>query len=549
MAGSDMSGREGFLRLQRRPDGVRASGVRSCVLGHRFEDEHGRAQGEFVAWEWDDAEGLRLESDRYGMRPAYWGRHGDTFVLAPTVEGVLAGGIPADPDPVAIGVLLRTGYLLGDDTVFRHVRRVPPSAEVRLRAGLPELAGGPFTVGRGTRTRQAILDGYVERMRASIRRRLPAGPYLHGLSGGRDSRHLLFALVEAGAPPEAIVTARHYPPRPDEDARVAALIAGRLGIPHRVLDQPPERLRQELRKNPLTGFSSPDWHAWGVALGEYMGAHTPVMFDGLGGDTLSMGRYLDARQVERLAAGDLAGVAELLLGDREATLGTLLAPGLARDAGRDVCRDRLVEELARHVDAANPARSFRFWNFNRRKIAPAVFGLFRGTSVRMPYLDHDLFDLLASIPPEELGRDGGHLHTEAILRGYPEHADLPFEDKGAPRRDDAALVRRYGREVARYLLARGAGDGTLLRSSAVLPRALRGLVDRGYRRELVRTAPVTVFLTQLSSVMRRHRGASHDATHEPTPSEATPPQATPPDATPPGTTPPERTSPDMTSTR
>ncbi len=499
---ADASAREALLRLEQRPDGLRAMGTLSCALGHRFEDERGRTQGAFVSWHWDDATGLTVETDRYGMRPAYWGRRGGTFVLAPTVQGVLRAGIPSDPDPVATGTLLRAGYLVGDDTVFLHVRRVPPGARVVMRDGLPEIAGEPFTVARATRTRPEILDEYVERMRVSIRRRLPEKRYLHGLSGGRDSRHLLLALVEAGASPEAIVTARHYPPRPDEDARVAALIAERLEIPHRIIDQPPDRFAAEIRKNELTGFSSHDWHAWGVALGEYMGAHTPVMYDGLGGDTLSMGRYLDDRQVQLYAAGDLDGVAELLLGSHEATLGTLLAPGLLREASRGACRERLVGELARHADAANPVRSFRFWNFNRRKIAPAVFGLFGRTGVRLPYLDHDLFDLLASVPPEELARDGGHLHTEAILRGYPEHADLPFEDKDAPRRDDDDHVRRLAVRVARYLLANSAGDGTLLRRSAVLPRALRGLVDRGYRRELARTAPVTIFLTQVSLLGR-----------------------------------------------
>jgi asparagine synthetase B (glutamine-hydrolysing) len=495
-----------FLRLRSGPEGPLATGARSCVLGHPFEDERGRTQGVFARWEWDEGGGLRVDSDRYGVYPAYWGRHGEVFAIGSTVEAVLRAGIPPEPDPVALAVLLRTGYLVGDDTVFRHVRRVPPEATVRTRDGLPELAGGPFTVSRTSRSRSEVLDEYVARVRVAVQRRLPSEPFLHMLSGGRDSRHLLFALVEAGARPEAVVTAEHYPPRSNEDARVAALVAAHLGLPHRILAQPRDRLRQELRKNVRTNFSCHEWHAWGVVLGEYVGRHTPVSFDGLGGDTLSMGRYLDARQVELYGRGDLEGMAESLLRDQEATLKALLEPELLAAASRDAARARLVEELSLHSGAANPVRSFRFWSFSRRKIAPAALGLFAGTRVRAPYLDHDVFDLLASVAPEELSDADGHLHTEAILRGYPEHAHLEFEDKRAPSRDDAAHVRRYALQVAAYLLRTGAGGAGTLRTSAVAPRALRALADWSYHRELVRTAPVTVFLTQVGRLLRRARG-------------------------------------------
>src|SRR5690606_38045443 len=137
------------------------------------------------------------------------------------------------------------------------------------------------------------LEAYIETFREAIARRLPDAPYVHPLSGGRDSRHILFALVEAGVPPSEVVTLAHVPPKADEDARVAALVAERLGLPHRLLSRSVRPIEDELRKNRLTHFAAPFTHTWATPLVDHLAAYDGVLFDGFGGDVLSMGRYLE----------------------------------------------------------------------------------------------------------------------------------------------------------------------------------------------------------------------------------------------------------------
>ncbi len=81
------------------------------------------------------------------------------------------------------------------------------------------------------------------------------------LTGGRDSRHLLLAMLESGQPPPCAISVRHFYPTRADDVRVASLVAAAAGVRHEVLDQYQSRLASELRVARLCSFGT-DWHAW-----------------------------------------------------------------------------------------------------------------------------------------------------------------------------------------------------------------------------------------------------------------------------------------------
>lgn len=500
--------RDAALVLRRRGGGWVGTGDAACRLGG---PPAAGPEALFSSWSWD---GHRLEiaNDRYGLVPMYWSGSPDRLTIATTPCAALAAGVSAELDLDALAVLERFGQFVGDDTAFRKLKRLPPGARLTLDGPEPRIEGGPFIVPEQPLGRDGALDAYVEEFRAAIGRRIPLEPYVHPLSGGRDSRHILFALVEAGSPPSELLTVRHVPPKPDEDLRVARLIAERLGLPHRVIARSGRPVEDEARKNRLSHFEAPFTHGWSMPLIDHLADYRGALFDGFAGDVLSMARYLDVENLGLHRQGRLEELAERLLRAEE-RVPTLVPrdrgrgePGGTARPDRDRAIARLARELALHEDAPNPIRSFRFWNYSRRLVALSPLGLLHDQRVHLPYVDHRLFDLLAGLRPEVILPKGGHFHTEAIRRGFPRWADLPFEDRSARARPEPAYYRLVARRSL-LRLVRGATAGDLQHSMGAGIRLLRCLVDPSYAQAAKWLGPLVVYADQ----MRRMIEVSHSA--------------------------------------
>jgi hypothetical protein len=450
-----------WIHVVAEPGGVRAFGHTACELGHRLAGAAQGGDGVFVRWAFDGAR-LVVETDRYGMYPLFaWVGEG-TIAVGPSIMALLACGAPRDLDLDALTVFLHVGFFLRDETPFRAIRALPPGARlVWTRAGV-EVAGAACVPRPVSLARAAAVDAYVDLLRQAIRRRPPLGRVALPLSGGRDSRHVLFELAAAGAMPEVTVTARHFPWRPNEDAAVALRVASAVRVPHVVLDQGDE-LAAEIRKNHATELCA-DEHAWLGVVADFLRGYDTV-YDGIAGDVLSAGLFLDAARVEAYERGRYEDVAAAFLQPRSAaTLARLVVPALRERLSAAHARTRVAAELATHVEAANPIGAFVFWNRTRREIALAPYRLYPSTlTVYAPYLDHALYDLLAALPARMLLDHG--FHTEAITRAFPQYAALAYE-----RGDEWPAARPYDRVFTAALCRsgrlRGAGRGSLLAPGA-----------------------------------------------------------------------------------
>lgn len=452
-------------------------------------------------WHWD---GRRLEAhtDRYGFRPLFYRELPHGIAVSPSLVRLLAiGGSPGIDDD-ALGVFVRLGFFIGEDTPFRGIRVMPPGGRLDWQPGSLRVEGSYACHELRAMDRTAALDAYIDVFGAAVARAAgDGGPHVVPLSGGRDSRHILFALARAGATPIRCLTLRNYPPRGSRDVQIASRLARELGLPHEIVEEAPSRVGVELRKNLITHFCA-DEHAWFLPLAVELEGSGVRLWDGIGGDVLSNGHRLDATRLALARAGRAEDLA-LAMAD-EALLRAIPLPAAAR-LGRDAAVARLTAEIRRHLDAPNPVGSFFFWNRTRREIALVPFGLWDGVgAVVTPYLDPAVFDLLTALPAEMfLDRQ---FHADAIRRAFPEYAHLPFDVDSAlpvvraPERSpaDAPYYRRLFRETGAYVW--GAPAGRYVRRTWLASRAAHWTLRRDYSDAAL--MPLALYLAQLETMSR-----------------------------------------------
>ena len=140
------------------------------------------------------------------------------------------------------------------------------------------------------------------------------------------------------------MTARYVPPTEDEDSE-AAQVAQALGMKHEAIAQDRSELVAELKKNALTHHCTIE-HGWIVALMEHVASRYRGLFDGIGGDVLSAGLFLDEKRLRLFESGRLRDLGECVLGN-EGYLPGLLSAVAYRRFNRELALDRVVSELGR----------------------------------------------------------------------------------------------------------------------------------------------------------------------------------------------------------
>ncbi|MBN2269368.1 MAG: hypothetical protein JXN61_02070 [Sedimentisphaerales bacterium] len=343
-------------------------------------------------------------------------------------------------------------------------------------------------------SRQNAMDEYIERFRYAISRRLP-GPErsLIPLSGGRDSRHILFELLRAGVKPDRCLTSDGHPSTADRDVLVAASIAKRFGLDHDVVYQPLARIEAEQRKNELLSFSALE-HSWYLALGDYMRSQSfSTVYEGIGGDILSAGLFMTAEKTDLFRREKWESLAHILMPEAtDVLLDELIHPDLMRRMNRQAAVAVFAKELRNYADSANPTADFYFWNRTRRSIALCPFASCYGVkNVYAPYLDEAVYDLLASLPGEML--IDGTFHTQTIERAFPEYSAIPYAAKTGKRTVGMAYNLRYLRDLFAFVARHPAP----LLKCGTAARILRILADKRLKRAPIGFAPLIVYLTQL----------------------------------------------------
>ncbi|MFL5577000.1 MAG: asparagine synthetase B family protein [Gemmatimonadaceae bacterium] len=484
----------------------------TATLGRPVEPA-GRGEetdGVFACWRWDGAR-LVARNDRWGFAPLFYRASKDDVAISPDVAQLLEPGASAELDHRALAAFFHLGFFVGEDTPFAAVRALPPGGTLEWAPG-----SGACVRGAGywwgdhpPTTRRGVADAFTEIFRDALGRRLPDDPderFALPLSGGRDSRQMLLELCALGRPPALCVTHVQIPPLPDDDVRIARLVARAVGVEHVVVPLAPSLHQAERRRNAETSLCA-DEHAQLVALADYLRGRTRTTYDGIGADIWLSRNWGTAKRLDLYESGRLeelaANMAESLFQIVEAAhLAPMLSPELRPAASRELAIERIVAELARHAAAVNPVLSFYFWNRTRREVALAPFAMLQRAVpvVHAPYLDRALYDLLSSLPAA-YALDPG-FRDEIIARAHPRHAGLPYENRSAPGSDARAMLLRHARETARYAFARLPRRPRTVDGWRLLTRGLRTMVSAGYGARAAYLWRPALYLLQLDEVAR-----------------------------------------------
>jgi asparagine synthetase B (glutamine-hydrolysing) len=124
----------------------------------------------------------------------YYYARGTELFVAPSIHALLKAGVPAQLNDEALAVMLRLGFLVGEDTVFEGIHVLPPHGRLRWTAGMLDVTGQLVAVSPSSLSRTAAIDEYMERFKSAVARRHTSGVSTVPLSGGHDSRHIFLEL-------------------------------------------------------------------------------------------------------------------------------------------------------------------------------------------------------------------------------------------------------------------------------------------------------------------------------------------------------------------
>jgi len=455
----------------------------SEVALHLFE-EMGPAcleelRGEFAFVIWDGrTQTLFAARDRFGIKSLFYAKTGDTLILASEAKALFAAGLPAAWDPEIVYEQI-FGCFRQDRSLFAGVRQIPPGHYLQVTRELHRLVRY-WDVNYPRRTRMEPLreDDCVEEVRRLLmeavqlrtRAHVPVG-YL--LSGGLDSSAALgLAAAESDRQLEAFTIAFDGAAYDESSkARAAADHVGANLHTLRVTDA-----------DVVDHFAESVWHGEGIQINAHGTARfllsreiqasgyravmagegadelfagydfvRPAMMgiDGQGGRLRQSVRLLklfgplneNERQIARVApllarASRAVELSETLASSFVTAMAlqtTLLAPDFAaRYAGHDP-----YWALFRRLDWRG-----RMWGRERAKqllylwlrsvfvnyhMAADRLDMAHAVEVRLPFLDHRLFEYASQIPVSLLAKGGRQKHVlreaarpfvaEAVYRG------------------------------------------------------------------------------------------------------------------------------------
>lgn len=454
-----------YLYLKHDLDGFVVRGQTACEFGHRIPlSSSETSEGVFAGWRWD-GEQLRAENDRVGFYPLYYFATESEIAISPSIDQLLVLGAPTKQDFAALAVFFRFGGFLGEDTPFSAIRALPPNAVLEWRPRSINLYSKPpqIALQKGFSRDQAI-ERYREGLRNAIARRAPYGVMALPLSGGRDSRLLLFELLHAGWRTDFCVT--HNGTRED-DLGPARTLAERVGSPLIAVEEEGPSYAEFCDKTRAVNYASlVHTAAWRIR--DRLIGQAETVYDGIGGDTpTTTSTFQTPRRLELFRAGRLDDLCFDIL--RYSGAHPLMSKQAQSLMSFDVAAQRLRAELARHADQPNPVASFFFWNRTRRNLAQAPYGILGDIPrVYAPFLDREVLDFVMGIPAEE--QMDFKFRDDVLRTFYPQYADIPFARKMPPAKSGLSDKRELGMGLLVDILKRGLSPS--ISSAFLWPRLL-----------------------------------------------------------------------------
>ncbi len=440
-------------RLQDRGHQFRSTGDCEVVV-HAYEEwgldfvEHLRGQFAIAIWD-DDERRLVLARDRMGIKPLFVYHDGERIAWASLLQGLMQNpDLDAGPDPSALPSYLAFGYVPTPGTFYRNVRALRPASCLVVEEGVEPRARTYWQADFDPRPvpwSQAKRE--VRRLfRQSVKRRLVADvPLGVLLSGGLDST-IITAVVSSLTEGRVQTFTASFAgsPKYDEGA-FARLVSNKLGTVHHEVGIGPDCIEQldmlvAAHDGPFGDSSAlPTWYVTQLAK-----ENVTVALSGEGSDELFCG-YLRFRAMELASRvpGWGAALGRKIFsslphdphhrGARRRLLRFFEAAGLPEeerwlhwvgffvaDLGRVMKRGELpaveLHDVAVSIRKAMNERSnvlarslsanFGTYLVDDLLVKADRMGMANSMELRVPFLDTDLVEYAAGLPPSVLRRRG-----------------------------------------------------------------------------------------------------------------------------------------------
>jgi asparagine synthase (glutamine-hydrolysing) len=180
---------------------------------------------------------LILARDRVGIKPLYYCVTNEALWFASEIKAILSDPtVPTEIDLNAIDSFLTFSYLPGEETLFKHIRKLKPGHYLRARKGTIKIAQYWDLQFTGSRARQSVDDSaqelndlLAETVRNHMISDVPVGILL---SGGVDSSAMLSYAAENATTPLSTFTIGFDEHRGLDERASARLVASRFGTKH-----------------------------------------------------------------------------------------------------------------------------------------------------------------------------------------------------------------------------------------------------------------------------------------------------------------------------
>jgi asparagine synthase (glutamine-hydrolysing) len=423
------------------------------TLVHLYEewgdDGLTRLRGMFGFALWDERRRrLLLARDRLGIKPLYYALVDGRLAFASELKALVrVPWVRRQLDPAGVQRYLTYLYIPGPGTIYRSVFEIPPAHYLVYQAGRVSVRRY-WTIryaghgGSAAEWEERFLDQFRDSVRSHLVSEVPLGAFL---SGGVDSSAIVAAMAEASSAPVKTFSIGYEGKGAFQDERrYARIVAERFATDHHefVVTADVQRLLPEI----VTAFDQPFADSSAIPnyhISQMTRRHVTVALSGLGGDEIGGGyeRYLGMlwsrwyRQLPRPIRQALLGgwvsrlpdvgsgrrwidrlkrfasAAELETAGRYAALVSafgpeererLLTADFRASAGAEV-PEGLLEEVFRSPDADGLVHYLMLADL-RLYLPGDLLALTDRTSmlhsleVRVPFLDHPLVELMASVP-------------------------------------------------------------------------------------------------------------------------------------------------------
>lgn len=309
------------------------------TLPHLYEEHgercFGRVRGMFAAALWDGPRRrLVLARDRFGIKPLYLAETAYGLAFASEIAPLLALGADAEVDRQAVADYLTLGYVPGEGTALRGIRRLEPGTALIWEEGETRTVPYWSPASSSAGLEQTLADSVRLHLRSDV-------PLAVLLSGGIDSSLIAsLAADELGEPPQTFTVG--FGDAAFDELDAARVVAETIGSRHHEIVVRPDAATDLPEivgslEEPLADPSAiPLWYVCRA-----VAAEVKVALAGEGGDEL-FGGY------SRYAWDPVAGLAGQFVPASSLARVLERLPGIAGRGGRKDPLRRAVK-LLRHA--------------------------------------------------------------------------------------------------------------------------------------------------------------------------------------------------------